>query len=469
MRKPGLLLVCLLCAGHGRRVRESTPEHEVTESKEPSRALTNLLLASNPEAGFHPSGPGQHGPVGKKNVASSRPAISNPLQRQVEKLTSSLSAGALAAAIALTSNPDFAAAEELVSQFAKVDKTGPVGAAASIIEDGIDFVHNSLMNTGLVNTYGISIVLFTILIRTSLLPLVITQLTSSAKMQQLAPLQQKINEAFPKPAEAAQKNQYLAQLYQTANVNPIAGCLPAFAQIPVFLSLYRALSNLEGGQKLNEPFLWIPNLEGPVYGAPPGKTLEWVQSIFSGSPKLGWEDTLAYLSIPLILIISQSISFRILAPTKDPESMSDQEAQTQQIVRFLPFFVAFFALNVPSGLSLYWTVSNILATTFNFLVKSSIKEEGLGPEAEKIMEKIDIKLAQKPPQFTPIAQGAETKRPRKKKITYVIDTGKADSGTATGTATAPIEVEATAVPEGSVQEKTKKKKKSKASKKKSRK
>jgi YidC/Oxa1 family membrane protein insertase len=52
---------------------------------------------------------------------------------------------------------------------------------------------------------------------------------------------------------------------QQTKVNPLAGCLPSFAQIPIFIGLYRALQALAAENAVNEPFLWIPNLEGPVF------------------------------------------------------------------------------------------------------------------------------------------------------------------------------------------------------------
>jgi len=74
-------------------------------------------------------------------------------------------------------------------------------------------------------------------------------------------------------------NQKVAEFYQTNEVNPLAGCLPAIVQLPVFIGLYRAVLTLAKEDKLNEPFLWLPSLEGPVYGADPASATSW---LFSG-------------------------------------------------------------------------------------------------------------------------------------------------------------------------------------------
>jgi YidC/Oxa1 family membrane protein insertase len=282
------------------------------------------------------------------------------------------------------------AAEEAVSQYSKVDKTGFIGGIANVIENGIDLAHNGLMKIGMQNTYGISICLFTLLIKMITLPLTTSQLESTAKMQQLTPLQQKITAAFPNPEQEQQKNQLISQLFQAAQVNPLAGCFPALVQIPVFISLYRALQNLIAEDKLSEPFLWIPNLEGPVYRAPPGETLDWVKSIFSGEPLLGWDNTLAFLSLPVILFISQSVSQKLLKPPEDPNRVkTDQELTTQGVLNNLPFIIAFFSLNVPAGLGVYWVVNNILTTLITVSVKSGIKEEELPREVVEIMAMIE--------------------------------------------------------------------------------
>ena len=67
--------------------------------------------------------------------------------------------------------------------------------------------------------------------------------------------------------------------------------------------------------ELDEPFLWLPNLEGPTYGAGPTDGMNWLTKGWEGlQPSLGWHDTIAFLTIPLILIVSQSISQKILQP-----------------------------------------------------------------------------------------------------------------------------------------------------------
>ena len=170
----------------------------------------------------------------------------------------------------------------------------------------------------------------------------------------------------------------------------MAGCLPALVQIPIFISLYRALTNLVAENKLSDPFLWIPSLEGPVYSRTAAHTGDWISSITSGNPLLGWHDTLAFLSLPLILFISQSISQKLLQPARDPSKpMTDQEQMSQGLINNLPLIVAFFSLNVPAGLSVYWIVNNILTTLVTLAIKNSLKDEAFPPEVTQMMSLIE--------------------------------------------------------------------------------
>ncbi len=160
-------------------------------------------------------------------------------------------------------------------------------------------------------------------------------------------------------------NQKIAEVYQTNQVNPLAGCIPSLVQIPVFIGLYRAVLNLAKEDRLNESFLWLPNLEGPTYGADPASGSAWLfQGWVDGVPSLGWDDTLAFLTIPVILIVSQSISMNLMA-TKDQEQPA--------FIKFLPLLIGWFSLNVPAALGIYWVANNFITTALTLQIKSNIQ------------------------------------------------------------------------------------------------
>jgi YidC/Oxa1 family membrane protein insertase len=163
-------------------------------------------------------------------------------------------------------------------------------------------------------------------------------------------------------------NQKIAALYQAEKVNPLAGCLPAIVQLPVFIGLYRAILNLSQDNKLNEAFLWLPNLEGPVYGADPTKGSDWIlKGWVDGVPPLGWEDTLAFLTLPVLLVVSQYISQALITPKTQDES----QQQSNVILQFLPLMIGWFSLNVPAALGIYWVANNIITTAITLQVRGS--------------------------------------------------------------------------------------------------
>lgn len=180
-------------------------------------------------------------------------------------------------------------------------------------------------------------------------------------------------------------NQKIAEVYQTNEVNPLAGCIPSLIQIPVFIGLYRAVLNLAKENALDEPFLFLPNLEGPTYGADPAHGSDWLfKNWVDGVPSLGWDDTLAYISIPVFLTISQVISMNIMQPKSD----DPQQQQANVILKVLPFMVGWFALNVPAALGIYWVVNNIVTTATTMYVRSTMPkvEMAAGGAAAAVME-----------------------------------------------------------------------------------
>ncbi|GJN37481.1 hypothetical protein PR202_gb26440 [Eleusine coracana subsp. coracana] len=78
-----------------------------------------------------------------------------------------------------------------------------------------------------------------------------------------------------------------------------------------------------------------------------------------GHPPLGWHDTIAYLVLPVLLVVSQYISMEIMKP---PQSDDPSQKNTMLVLKFLPFMIGYFSLSVPSGLSIYWFTNNVLST-----------------------------------------------------------------------------------------------------------
>jgi len=247
------------------------------------------------------------------------------------------------------------------------DDNGWFGFLTVPIEGLLKLIHGGLSAAGVDEAWGLSIIVMTVLIKVLTFPLTKNQLASTNKMQALQPTIKAIQAKYQSNPEVM--NQKIAEVYQQNEVNPLAGCIPSLAQIPIFIGLYRAVLTLAKENALDEPFIFLPNLEGPTYGADPAHGSDWLfKNWVDGVPSLGWHDTLAFLSIPIFLTISQVISMNIMQPkTDDP-----QQQQANVILKVLPFMVGWFALNVPAALGIYWVVNNIVTTSTTMYVRSTM-------------------------------------------------------------------------------------------------
>jgi len=209
-------------------------------------------------------------------------------------------------------------------------------------------------------------------VRTALLPLSVQQTKSAEYIKALKPYQDDIKEKFKDNKDML--NRATAKLFEDANANPLAGCLISVLQLPILIGLYRSITLLARDGELQEPFLWIPSLEGPVSAANDYRGMEWLtQGWVDGVPALGWEATLAFLIMPFVLVIGQSVTMSVLTPEMDTDKMSDEEKEqtekTQGFLKFLPLMIGYFSLQVPSGLTIYWFTSNLYSLCQSLVIR----------------------------------------------------------------------------------------------------
>eukprot|EP00521_Asterionellopsis_glacialis_P013894 CAMPEP_0195307442 /NCGR_PEP_ID=MMETSP0707-20130614/37716_1 /TAXON_ID=33640 /ORGANISM="Asterionellopsis glacialis, Strain CCMP134" /LENGTH=441 /DNA_ID=CAMNT_0040371693 /DNA_START=1760 /DNA_END=3085 /DNA_ORIENTATION=- len=314
------------------------------------------------------------------------PSIFNDIPQHVESLRDAFTTMSLAdldtdaasqaldaAAAAVTSTPpEVADAAEMAAT-----DNGWFGFLVGPIEGLLGLIHSALVGVGMsADAWGVSIIAMTLLIKLLTFPLTKTQLESTNKMQALQPTIKDIQAKYQSNPEVM--NQKIAEIYQANEVNPLAGCLPSFAQIPIFIGLYRSVLNLAKEDKLNEPFLFLPNLEGPTYGADPAHGSDWIlQGWTNGAPSLGWDDTIAFLILPVFLVISQFVSMELMQPKSDDPA----QQQSNAILKVLPLMIGWFSLNVPAALCIYWVANNIVTTASTLIVRNSMKVEPIVPGA----------------------------------------------------------------------------------------
>lgn len=304
-----------------------------------------------------------------QHLDSIQSAFSSILLSDDLDLTSMVSDAPAAVSDAVVAAPAAAVSEAAAT--ATTTNNGWFGFLTGPIEGLLQLIHSGIVALGASeNAWGVSIIMLTLLIKLVTYPLSKAQLESSTKMQMIQPEIKSVQAKYASNPEVM--NQKVAELYQTNDVNPLAGCLPAIVTLPVFISLYRAVSTLATENRLNEPFLWLPNLEGPTYGADPASANQWLTSGWvNGVPPLGWEDTIAFLTIPVLLIITQTLSQQLM----QPKNMTpEQEAQQNNIVlKLLPLLVAFFSINVPAALGVYFVVNNIITTAISVQIRTALE------------------------------------------------------------------------------------------------
>ncbi len=192
----------------------------------------------------------------------------------------------------------------------------------------IEFVFNSAMNSLYLFTdklgfgsYGLAIILLTIIIKIILYPLTAKQMKSMRAMQKVAPQLKKLQDKYKDNPQVMQ--QKVMELYQKEGVNPLAGCLPMLIQMPILMAMYYTLFSFDYGAA-TPSFLWLPSLSEP--------------------------DPMYIL--PLISAFTTFLMQKI--------SMTEMNQQAKIMMIVMPLFIGFISISFPSGLVLYWATMNVV-------------------------------------------------------------------------------------------------------------
>ena len=226
---------------------------------------------------------------------------------------------------------------------------------------------------GFIGNFGLIIILLTIVVRIIMSPLVYKSYLSSAKMKVLRPEMEEINKRLPGKENAMKRQQETMAIQSKAGVSPLAGCIPALLQMPVFFALFRFFpSNIDLRQK---GFLWADDLSAydsvfelpfhiPMYGS-----------------HISLFPILASVAIFFYMRMSQSQQMN-MAPQQ--EGMPDMQKMMKMMMYFSPIMMLVFFNMYASSLSLYYFVSNLLTIIIMLVIKHYIIDE------EKIHAKIQV-------------------------------------------------------------------------------
>lgn len=189
-------------------------------------------------------------------------------------------------------------------------------------------------------SFGLSIIIVTILLRFAILPLMIKQTKNSKAMQAIQPEMQKLKEKYSSKDQKTQQKlqQETMALFQKHGVNPLAGCFPLLVQMPILIGFYHAIVRTR--EIANHNFLWFD---------------------------LGSPDPI-YL-LPLIAGVTTFIQQKMMMV-----GMEDNP-QMKMMLYMMPIMIVVFAVTFPAALSLYWVVGNIFMIVQTYFIK--------GPDLKK--------------------------------------------------------------------------------------
>lgn len=196
----------------------------------------------------------------------------------------------------------------------------------------------------IVTNWGVAIIIITLIVKGAMYPLTKAQYTSMAKMRALQPKMTQLKERF---GDDKQKmSQAMMELYRKEKVNPAGGCLPLIVQMPIFLALYWVF--LESVELRHAPFML------------------WIQDLSAQDP---------FYILPILMGVSMFIMQKM-------QPMTVQDPMQQKIMQYMPVMFTVFFFWFPSGLVLYWLVSNIIS-----IVQMKIIFSGIEKKKEKIKAK----------------------------------------------------------------------------------
>jgi YidC/Oxa1 family membrane protein insertase len=200
-------------------------------------------------------------------------------------------------------------------------------------------------------SYGLDIILLTVLIKILMAPLTHKSYASMKQMQKLQPQMERLKERYSDDKEKLNKE--IMELYKRNGVNPLGGCLPMVLQFPVFIGLYNALSTPI--ELRHAPFLWIKDLSRPDWQSLPFTVPSW------------WPSALPS-GIPVLTILMGASMFlqQWMTPTAgDPNQ--------RKMMMLMPLMFTFMFVSFPAGLTVYWLVNNLLTIGQQYWINRTVK------------------------------------------------------------------------------------------------
>ncbi|MCA1763276.1 MAG: membrane protein insertase YidC [Cryomorphaceae bacterium] len=212
-----------------------------------------------------------------------------------------------------------------------------------------------LEQTGM--SYGIIILILTLVIKMILSPLTFKNYLSSAKMRVLKPEIEELNEKH-KDAEPMKKQQATMDLYRKTGVSPFAGCIPMIIQLPILYAMFRFFPS--SIQLRHEPFLWADDLS----------SYDSIASLPFTIPFYG-----DHVSLFTLLMAASTFVYTIYNSNQMPTQSQPGMPNMKVIMYIFPFMMLFFFNSFASGLSYYYFLANLISILQMLVIKKFFIDE----------------------------------------------------------------------------------------------
>jgi YidC/Oxa1 family membrane protein insertase len=210
--------------------------------------------------------------------------------------------------------------------------------------------------SSITGSVALGIILFTIAARLIILPLTLSSIRSSRRMQELQPMVKELQRKHGKDAQKLQEE--TLKLYKEYKINPVGGCLPLLLQLPIFFGVYQAVYHLFGGE-MGRQYLSpeaAVRLEDPVVAEIFARDL--FGTINAGDVAFGPD---GFGGFALVILPLLSIIFQLLQTTMaTPRVQDPQQKMMTQMMMFMPLIFGYIAFTFPQGAVLYWVVSSVV-------------------------------------------------------------------------------------------------------------
>ena len=191
---------------------------------------------------------------------------------------------------------------------------------SNIVQQVLTILYSFTESMGM-PSYGLAIVIMTIIVKLLLYPLTKKQIESTKSMMEIQPKMKAIQEKYKNDKERLYME--LANLYKNEGVNPLAGCLPLIVQMPIMIGIFYGIRDFH----------------------------------YAGSSGFLWMESISVPDPTYILPVLSAVTTFIQSKQTMPDTGN---AQNKIMLYFMPLFIGYISLEFPAGLVIYWVVMNIM-------------------------------------------------------------------------------------------------------------